>query len=107
MSVTRWDSTSNTVPFRSLSEADVIALVNRALSGNSHHTTTYKYAFFKSLLDNVFNVDLQTMLLPYENLASRFTSQIFYNTFCSDKIRAVSPLWCNSVHIKHETGAML
>ena len=78
MSKTRWDSTSNTVPFRSLSEADVIALVNRALSGNSHHTTTYKYAFFKSLLDNVFNVDLQTMLLPYENLASRFT-EIYWN----------------------------
>jgi hypothetical protein len=78
MSITRWDSTSNTVPFRSLSEADVIALVNRSLSGNSHHTTTYKYAFFKSLLDNVFNVDLQTKLLPYENLASRFT-EIYWN----------------------------
>ena len=78
MSFTRWDSVSNTVPFHTLSEADVIALVNRALSGNSHHATTYKYAFFKSIIDNVFNTDLQTMLLPYENLASRFT-EIYWN----------------------------
>ena len=72
MSVTRWDSISNTVPFRTLSEADVIALVNKALSANSHHTTTYKYAFFKSIIDNVFNVDVNTYLLSYDNLAARF-----------------------------------
>ena len=28
MSVTRWDSISNTVPFRTLSEADVIAFLS-------------------------------------------------------------------------------
>ena len=73
MSVTRWDSISNTVPFRTLSEADVIALVNKALSANSHHTTTYKYAFFKSIIDNVFNVDVNTYLLSYDNLVLEFT----------------------------------
>ena len=78
MSVTRWDSVSNTVPFHSLTEADVIALVNRALSSNSHHATTYKYAFFKSIIDNVFNVDLETHLLSYDNLSSRFT-EIYWN----------------------------
>ena len=55
MSQTRWDSDFNNMPFISLSEADVIALVNRALSGNTARTSTYKFAFFKAILDNVFN----------------------------------------------------
>lgn len=55
MSQTRYNSESNDVPFKSLLEPDVISIVNRALSsGNSQHTTSYKYAFFKSILDNVF-----------------------------------------------------
>ena len=86
MSVTRWDSESNSVPFHSLSEADVIALVNRALSGNSHHTTSYKYAFFKSIIDNVFNVDLDTYLLTYDNLAGRFT-EIYRNLVLNYHLR--------------------
>lgn len=79
MSQTRYNSESNDVPFKSLSEPDVISIVNRALSsGNSQHTTSYKYAFFKSILDNVFNVDLETMFLSYEQIASRFT-EIYWN----------------------------
>lgn len=31
-----------------MTEADVIALVNKALSCGSAHATTYKYAFFKN-----------------------------------------------------------
>ncbi len=86
MSVTRWDSESNTVPFHALSEADVIALVNKALSGNSRHSTTYKYAFFKSIIDNVFNVDLETHLLSYDNLAERFT-EIYWNLVLNYHLR--------------------
>ena len=58
-----WDSKSNNIPFISLSEADVISLVNKALSGNTARTSTYKFAFFKAILDNVFNVDLDSMFL--------------------------------------------
>ena len=86
MSVTRWDSDSNTVQFCPLSEADVIALVNKALSGNSRHSTTYKYAFFKSIIDNVFNVDLETHLLTYDNLAERFT-EIYWNLILKYHLR--------------------
>jgi len=86
MSITRWDSDSNTVPFHPLTEADVIALVNRALSGNSKHTTTYKYAFFKSIIDNIFNVDIDTKLLTYDNLASRFT-EIYWNLVLNYHLR--------------------
>ena len=78
MSQTHWDSTSNEVPFISLSEADVIAIVNRALSGNAARTSTYKFAFFKAILDNVFNVDLDTMYLSYDSIAFRFT-EIYWN----------------------------
>lgn len=86
MAITRWDSNSNTVPFQNLTEADVIAMVNRALSGNSHHTTTYKYAFFKSILDNVFNVDIETKLLSYDNIAIRFT-EIYWNLVLNYHLR--------------------
>lgn len=86
MAITRWNSDSNTVPFQNLSEADVIAMVNRALSGNSHHTTTYKYAFFKSILDNVFNVDIETKLLSYDNIAIRFT-EIYWNLVLNYHLR--------------------
>ena len=86
MSITRWDSESNTVPFHSLPEADVIALVNKALSSNSRHSTTYKYAFFKSIIDNVFNVDLEAHLLSYDNLAERFT-EIYWNLVLNYHLR--------------------
>ena len=86
MSVTRWNSESNTVPFHSLSEADVIALVNKALSRNTHHATTYKYAFFKSIIDNVFNVELETHLLTYDNIAARFT-EIYWNLVLNYHLR--------------------
>lgn len=79
MSQTRWNSEKNETPFISFSEDNVIATVNRALSsGNSMHATTYKYAFFKSILDNVFNVDLDTMFLSYDQLVIRFT-EIYWN----------------------------
>ena len=86
MAITRWNSDSNTVPFQNLTEADVIAMVNRALSGNSHHSTTYKYAFFKSILDNVFNVDIETKLLSYNNIAIRFT-EIYWNLVLNYHLR--------------------
>ncbi len=86
MSVTRWDSISNTVPFRSLSEAEVIELINHALSGNAQHSTTYKYAFFKSIIDNVFNVDLDTHYLSFDNLATRFT-EIYWNLVLNYHLR--------------------
>lgn len=86
MSITRWNSDRNTVSFQNLPEAEVISLVNKALSNNSHHTTTYKYAFFKSLLDNVFNVNLDTNLLSYDNIATRFT-EIYWNLVLCHHLR--------------------
>lgn len=79
MSQTNWNSDYNNVTFKSFSEDEVIALVNRVLSAdNSKHTTSYKYAFFKSILDNVFNVDVNIMLLTYDQIAARFT-EIYWN----------------------------
>ncbi len=78
MGQTHWDSKSNNIPFISLSEAEVIALVNKALSGNAARTSTYKFAFFKAILDNVFNVDLDSMFLNYDSIAVRFT-EIYWN----------------------------
>ena len=42
-----WNLTEGTITFSRQSEADVIRLVNLALSPAKKHTTTYKYAFFQ------------------------------------------------------------
>lgn len=73
-----WNLSEGSVPFTPLSDDDVIQIVNRALSSCKKHTTTYKYAFFKSLLDNIFNVDLETSFLSYQSIAFRF-AEIYWN----------------------------
>lgn len=83
---TNWSSDINNTPFLKLTDEDVIRLVNKALSDSAKHTTTYKYAFFKSLLDNIFNVDLDTMFLSYEDIAFRFT-EVYWNLVLRYKLR--------------------
>lgn len=72
-----WDSVENKIPFCKLNEDEIIATVNKALSQGSK-TSTYKFAFFKSILDNIFNVDLENNFLDYEKIAFRFT-EIYWN----------------------------
>lgn len=73
-----WESQSNNTPFISLSEDDVIRIVNYALSDNVQHSSTYKYAFFKSILDNLFNVDLDSLFLSFDSICLRYT-EIYWN----------------------------
>ena len=78
MSTSGWNLQQGTLPFRPLSESDVIRIVNLALSPAKKHTSTYKYAFFKAVLDNLFNVDLENHFLSYDAIALRFT-EIYWN----------------------------
>ena len=78
MNTSGWNLQQGTLPFRPLSESDVIRIVNLALSPAKMHTTTYKYAFFKAVLDNLFNVDLENHFLSYDAIALRFT-EIYWN----------------------------
>lgn len=78
MNPSGWNLQQGTLPFRHLSESDVIRIVNLALSPAKKHTSTYKYAFFKAVLDNLFNVDSQRYFLSYDTIALRFT-EIYWN----------------------------
>ena len=78
MNTSGWNLQQGTLPFRHLSESDVIRIVNLALSPAKKHTSTYKYAFFKAVLDNLFNVDSQQYFLSYDTIALRFT-EIYWN----------------------------
>ena len=78
MSTSGWNLQQGTIPFRPLSESGVIRIVNVALSPAKMHTTTYKYAFFKAVLDNLFNVNLESHFLDYDAIALRFT-EIYWN----------------------------
>ena len=76
-----WDSKENLVPFKNLSDQDVITLINHALLGNSKRTTSYKFVFFKSILDNLFNVDLDSLpecYLSFDTISLRF-AEIYWN----------------------------
>ena len=76
-----WDSKENLIPFKELSDQDVITLINHALLGNSKRTTSYKYVFFKSILDNLFNVDLDSSpeyFLSFDAISLRF-AEIYWN----------------------------
>lgn len=59
MANTKWDSKFNNTPFIAMTEADVIALVNKALSCGSAHATTYKYAFSYAEKNTIFPFEKQ------------------------------------------------
>ena len=67
MANTKWDSKFNNTPFIAMTEADVIALVNKALSCGSAHATTYKYAFSYAEKNTIF---------PFESLKTDLQLEI-------------------------------
>ena len=83
-----WNLTEGTIPFSHQSDADVIRLVNLALSPAKKHTSTYKYAFFKAILDNLFNVDLQNYFLSYDTIALRYT-EIYWNLVLKFRLKQI------------------
>ncbi len=89
MSTSGWNLEENLVPFKTLSDEDVIKIVNSAILGNSKHATSYKFVFFKSILDNIFNVDLDSSpecFLSFDTIAMRF-SEIYWNLILNFKLR--------------------
>lgn len=80
----------------SLAEDDVVQLVNHALFAGTARATTYKFAFFKAILDNLFNMNLSSCILSYDALTLRFT-EIYWNLVLR---------WHLKQMITHETGKM-
>lgn len=86
--MTGWDVQFNYKPFSNLSEDDVLQITSHALT-NGTHATSYKFAFFKSVLDNLFNADIskhEDEFLSYDSLASRF-AEIYWNLILHFKLR--------------------
>lgn len=89
MSRSGWDLTENLTPFKSLSDEEVIKIVNAAILGNAKHATSYKFVFFKSILDNIFNVDLDSepeCFLDFDAISMRF-AEIYWNLILNCKLR--------------------
>lgn len=78
MNIAGYNLSEGTIPFTSLKDDEVIQLINLALSPGKMHASSYKYAFFKAILDNIFNVDLNDYSLSYDTIALRFT-EIYWN----------------------------
>lgn len=58
-------------------EDEFWSIINNIFSSKTQKTTTYKYCFFKCLLDNLFNVD-SDLTLDFEKVFERFT-EIYWN----------------------------
>lgn len=67
-----WDLKSGKYDERNLSNDEIMAVINYCFSTKTQKTTSYKYAFFKSMLDNLFNVD-DKLILTFDKIFSRFT----------------------------------
>ena len=84
-----WNAKENLIPFPPLTEEDVISLINSALLGNSKHTTSYKFVFFKAILDNLFNIELDSSpecFLSFDSISLRF-AEIYWNLILKFKLR--------------------
>ncbi|MDC7250944.1 MAG: hypothetical protein PQJ49_13600, partial [Sphaerochaetaceae bacterium] len=73
-----WKLKEGTISFKQIDDFEVMSLIFRALGPSSARTTSYKFCFFKSLLDNLFNADNRNLSIPFRNIFTTFTS-IYYN----------------------------
>jgi hypothetical protein len=73
-----WSLQEGSETFKDLPDLAVIALINKALGSGVARTTSYKFCFFKSILDNLFNVDERDISLPFNTLFTTF-GETYYN----------------------------
>jgi 5-methylcytosine-specific restriction endonuclease McrA len=67
-----------------LSEDEIWAILNSVFSPKSYKTTTYKFCFLKSLLDNIFNVD-ENLTISFEELFLKFT-EVYWSLIAKHKL---------------------
>ena len=75
-----WNLQSGNFIDRYISQEEIISIINYNFSNKTKKTTTYKYAFFKCLLDNLFNVD-ENLTLTFDKIFSSFTEIYWYLVF--------------------------
>ncbi|MBK5201888.1 MAG: HNH endonuclease [Spirochaetaceae bacterium] len=84
-----WNLSEGFKPFNDLDDLAVISLVNKALGSGVARTTSYKFGFFKSLLDNLFNVDEKDHSLSFNTIFTTF-SETYYNLIVKWNISQIS-----------------
>lgn len=60
-----------------LSEDDLWSIFSSMFSSKSYHDTSYKFGFFKSILDSMYNAD-ESLMLTFDQLFYKFT-EIYWN----------------------------
>lgn len=85
-----WNLNEGSIPFQHYNTDQVFRLINSFYSPSVKRTTSYKFAFFKALLDNVFNLDPHNPVLTFPEVFEKFT-EIYWNQVLCHCVRQ-SPL---------------
>lgn len=94
-----WDLSEGVCEKEYLSENEFWEIINNIFSSKTNKTTSYKFAFFKSLIDNIFN--LNGNKISYDFLFERF-AEMYWNLVAKYKlvqIQATSRFAKSSVEI--------
>lgn len=67
-----------------ISDDEIWSTINHIFSAKSSKTTTYKYCFLKSILDNIFNVD-DNLNIGFDKIFLRFT-EVYWNLIVRHKL---------------------
>lgn len=94
-----WDLSEGVCEKEYVSENEFWEIINNILSSKTNKTTSYKFAFFKSLIDNIFNLNKNK--ISYEMIFERF-AEMYWNLVAKHKlvqIQATSRFAKSSVEI--------
>lgn len=94
-----WNLSEGVCDKEYVSENEFWEIINNILSSKTNKTTSYKFAFFKSLIDNIFN--LNGSIISYDILFERF-AEMYWNLVAKYKlvqIQATSRFAKSSVEI--------
>ena len=70
---------------RTLSEDEMWSAFSNLFSSRSKNSSSYKFGFLKSIMDNLYNVD-QNLILTFDQLFSTFT-EVYWNLVLKYGIR--------------------
>lgn len=70
---------------RNISDDEIWSVFSFVFSNQSRNTTSYKFAFLKALLDNLYNVD-DSLALDFDQIFSRFAEE-YWNLILKYRIR--------------------
>ena len=86
-----WNSLSGEIISHAVPEDEIWAEFNGFFSSNSRKTSTYKYGFLKSILDNLFSCDATSrgMELTFQQLFEKFTEN-YWNLILKYNLRQMS-----------------